>query len=655
MNSLNSGHSGPIDWKTLLTLPALLAGLLVVYLLYQPGLNAPVLYDSQSYLAGMDAAVETGQARIFILTGEGGPLGRPIAMASFVAEADNWPDNAGSLRHTNILIHLINGLLVAWAAFLILRAFTGNVRESAWAALLAAMLWMLSPLLASTNLIIIQRMTSLAVLFMLVGTVAHLHLRELVSTRPRVGYLAISVSLVLFTVLAAFTKENGLLLPGLILVLEFFLLRRPLQAESRYWKAWQGVFLVMPMVLILGFLVSRLNYPESEILMRGFSAWERLITQAVILWEYLFHAFLPAMHRLGPFHDGYEPYRSLWQFPVFLAVGAWLVVIFLAVKLRRQAPILGFAVAWYLVAHLIESTIIPIELYFEHRNYLALVGPFIAVSWLVVFAVPHLRRMLVAGAVAYMLLCGFVLFRTAMLWDAGLDGAQFWQENNPKSQRASLFLAERLMQEGDLVAVMMHLQQRQAPPGQQAVQHLFDIGIRCHYGFPSEDDFLFAMKDKLDDASFSYALIRYVGGLYAISRDRQCDAFSQQDIVELAREMLDREHLARVAYTRYSLNALLGNIMLDRGHYAEAARYFELSLAARKDPQHLFLAVVSHLESAQYTQGCKMLADMHADLPRRGLPRQIWQEALATYEQDIAMTAGKTSCLEILDGEDNNP
>lgn len=654
MNELNPDPSRKIDWRTFLVLPVFLLGLLAVYLLYQPALDAPVLYDTESNLAGVNSAVESGQARTWILTGEAGPLGRPIALATFVAEAEAWPDDPGSLRHTNVLIHLLNGLLLAWAAFLILRAVTGKTRESAWAGVLAAMIWLLSPLLASTNLIIIQRMTSLATLFMLAGVVAHMHLRTLVATRPVAGYIAISFSLGVFTLLATLTKENGALLPGMILVLEFFVLSKPQQANPKHWRLWQGIFLLAPLLLIAGYVLSRWSYPENTLLMRDFNAWERLMTQAVVLWEYLFHTLVPAMHRLGPFHDGYAAYRSFWDLPVLLAVAGWLAAIFVAIRFRRQLPMLSFAIGWYLVGHLLESTVIPLELYFEHRNYLPLIGPAIALSWGLVFAVPHLRRLLVTGAVFYMLVCGFVLFRTAMLWDHGLDGAQFWQEHNPDSQRAALFLTERLMQEGDLAAVLMNLQQRQAPPGQEAVQHLFDTGIRCYYGFPADDDFLFTMKDKLDHAAFSYALIRYVGGLYEMARDWQCSAYSEEDIVDLAREMLDRERLAGVTYTRYSLNALLGNIMVDRGQYAKAATYFEHSLAARKDPQNLFRAVASHLEAGQYAEGCRMIANMHANPPERRMTREIWQDALTIYEQDIATAADMASCQEVLDSEGSN-
>src|SRR5690606_28740337 len=50
----------------------------------------------------------------------------------------------------------------------------------------------------------------------------------------------------------------------------------------------------------------------------------------------------------------------------------------LAVVVRKRAP--GIFVGWFffLAAHLVESSFLPLELYFEHRNYLPALGLSIA-------------------------------------------------------------------------------------------------------------------------------------------------------------------------------------------------------------------------------------------------------------------------------------
>src|SRR5690606_32498183 len=94
--------------------------------------------------------------------------------------------------------------------------------------------------------------------------------------------------------LAALAKENGVLLPLLVLVTEATVLRhRPRTTTRSLWRLWQLIFLIAPTALLAGYLTLRMQYSESVLVSREFSAPDRLLSQAYILWEYLYRAFLP--------------------------------------------------------------------------------------------------------------------------------------------------------------------------------------------------------------------------------------------------------------------------------------------------------------------------------------------------------------------------
>ena len=57
-----------------------------------------------------------------------------------------------------------------------------------------------------------------------------------------------------------------------------------------------------------------------------------------------------------------------------LSLLAWVGAVAVALLLRKRYPLLVFALLFYLVAHSMESTILPLEMVFEHRNYLPSVG-----------------------------------------------------------------------------------------------------------------------------------------------------------------------------------------------------------------------------------------------------------------------------------------
>src|SRR5690606_629376 len=193
-----------------------------------------------------------------------------------------------------------------------------------------------------------------------------------------------------------------------VLVVEATLLECPSSVRRGLWNGWVCAVLGIPAVLLFSYLVLRFEYSESIQLFRGFSGADRLLTQAHILWEYLFSAFLPVQSKLGPFHDDY-PVHSDWLAPSsLLAVGAWLGAIACSVIYRTRAPFFSFAVGWYLVGHSLESTTVPLELYFEHRNYIPLIGPVYAL--VASLATPRLPQALIRGGlVAYGLVLAAML------------------------------------------------------------------------------------------------------------------------------------------------------------------------------------------------------------------------------------------------------
>ena len=55
----------------------------------------------------------------------------------------------------------------------------------------------------------------------------------------------------------------------------------------------------------------------------------------------------------------------------------------LALVVRKKQPLVSLGVLWFFTGHLLESTILPLEIAHEHRNYLPLLGIIIAMIGLI--------------------------------------------------------------------------------------------------------------------------------------------------------------------------------------------------------------------------------------------------------------------------------
>ena len=569
------------DWTSL---AGLAAGLVLVYLAYLPGLGAGIVLDTPVNLDGLDELDSIDSALSFVFGGVAGPLGRPVALATFLMAPSWWPHDIPALIHTNILIHLINALLLSWAAFLIMREYLGTGPRAVYAAMLAALVWAAAPILVSTTLMPIQRMTSLAALFALAGLVSHLYCRRLILVRSQVGLVLATLGLGFFTLLAALAKENGALLPALLLVLEATLLSTPAGISARRWRLWRLVFLVLPSFAVLAYLAVRSGYSSETIQWRGFSAAERIMTQAVVLWEYLLHTLIPSMRSLGPFTDGYPVYRSLAKPLVLVAVVAWLAVIGSALVLRRRRPLWTFAVGWFLVSHLVESTTIPLELYFEHRNYLPLVGPAIALAAAAVSVVERYRRWLVPGLVGFTSVSLLVTLNTTSLWANRAIAAEVWWEQNPRSARAALYRAEAALAMFDVDKTFEVLK-----IAAESTDHslLFDLAagqLGCRFSRLPPEVGIERMLISAEHARFSHGLPDQLNNMRRWRADFDCDLYDLDDLHTLASRLLDNMAFQSPSAAIGPLERVLGDIRRAQGRAEDALKHYRRSLHAAPVP-----------------------------------------------------------------------
>ena len=357
---------------------------------------------------------------------------RPLAHLSF---ALNWYFGQASpigYRLVNIGIHFLTACIL----FLVVRRLLQSPNmagrfpgPAAPVALLSAALWAANPIQTQAVVYIVQRMASLACLFYLLAMWCYLQARASAAGRA-IAFVLLGCAC--FGAALA-SKENAVLLPAAIVLMEFTFFRDLSQARvrRRLWLAATGVGALVLLggacVFVDGTLPGVLNYGN-----RLFTPAERLLTEPRIILFYLSQIFWPTPGRLSLVHDVewsrtlFDPWTTL---PAVLGVAGMVVLGLFQVRGR---PMLSFALLFFFLNHLIESSLIGLELVYEHRNYLPSLFLFVPVA-LALQALSGKLRQRITAAPALAAAFGALL---VIGWGAGsfvrnqawLDHKTFWED-----------------------------------------------------------------------------------------------------------------------------------------------------------------------------------------------------------------------------------
>lgn len=436
--------------EKLLPLSLLFLILMVTYGVYSPGLNGGFLFDDYANLETMGTyggVVDLETFKNFVFNGFSGPLGRPVALASFLIDDYTWPSAAASFKATNLKIHLLTGLLILWSSLHLLRLMGKEENVAIWIALLSTSIWLLHPFLVSTTLYVVQRMAQLATFFVFAGIAAYLYGRLLLGQgKTKAAYLWMSISLPLMTVVAVFSKENGILLPFLIVVIEVCLPSH----SPRLNIFWRLIFQGLPCLGLLALLIKEINLAEHPWSTRNFNQIERLLTESRILWEYLYYLFVPQIEGRGLFQDGFVVSKSILK-PISTLVSLLGVVclIVAGIFIRKKYPLCAVAILFFLASHIIESTHLGLELYFEHRNYMGAGLLFLPLAAFIVELRSKVSlKVPIICALCLLIVLSFLTWERAKLWSNTRALERYWAISAVDSPRAQNKLVALYLSDG---------------------------------------------------------------------------------------------------------------------------------------------------------------------------------------------------------------
>lgn len=413
-------------------------------LLFVPGLPGDFVFDDNINIVGNSGielqSLTPAALKDTLFSVQYGGATRIIPTLTFAIDYYRGGGlDPATFKSTSIAIHALTTLVLVMFLRNLLVAVGERPSRARWIALAMSFAWAAHPLQVSSVLYVVQRMQTLATLFIVLSLWSYLKARQaqIEGRSGRTGWMLTA----LLWMLALGCKEDAILLPVYTLAMELTVLRFRVASPVLARRLQRG-YLCTALVGVVVFLVVVVPHYWSwdAYYNRNFSSYERLLTQGRVLCVYLWEILLPLPSHMPFYYDWLQPSRSLLQpwttLPALLLIVALLAV---AWKLRLRCPLLAFGIFLFFAGHCITSNVAGLELAFEHRNHLPLLGIMLAIGSLLVSLADRLHFRPAFFASIALLLLGGLSGATVMRsdwWDSDLHLAKTSTQLAPGSTRA---------------------------------------------------------------------------------------------------------------------------------------------------------------------------------------------------------------------------
>lgn len=568
-------------------LPILL--LVFIFVLFKPGVTGPFLLDDPIHfqkLAGSDGEIDTAAEVLELVTSGSSATGRPLSFLSLLIDDNAWPAPPREFKLTNVLLHMLNAILVFWLCYRLLILLTRySDREAIWLGVAVALFWAVSPIQVSSVFMTIQRMTLLA------GTMSLLALIVLTFAWSSDSRLRATMLIILAGIVASIGllfKETAISIVFFAACIGFLLKNFSGNHPHLYRLAILSSLSVL-LILVLYYMLNSVRMEELYA-KRAFTMGERLLTEGRIVVDYLGQIFFPRMSETGAFHDDYAVSENLFKpISTIICWGMLLGSLVIGFLLRNKVPLFFFGLFWFLSGHILESTFLPLELYFEHRNYIPSLGLWFAF----VLGVYHFLSIKQTALVVapYLMLLGIMTYGSTTTW--GNPGVLFhvWMQENPGSLRARIEVVRYELEQGRFIEAKRVFEAGQSYIKSDAGYYLYGFIVdRCNHfngnfiNYTHED-----LLEIISSARFEHASLEGLNWLTERAGTDRCDIeLSELDAI-LSRYM-QSEAFMGVQGARISIENNMAKLAVKQGDLDKAIGHLESSYKLSKDAGYLLNA-----------------------------------------------------------------
>jgi len=409
-----------LDRKLMLKIASFLVLFLLVFSAYLNTFQTPpVLDDFHSFVEEPRLQIESfSLVKLKDLTQTEFGYSRFLPMATFAWDFYWGKGHISAFHATNLAIHYACLGGVIFFLLTLFRCLRSQFPDEIpgrfpvfWLVFFIAGIWALNPVQTNAVTYLVQRMTSLAAMFYLLSFSFYMNARLRQQHKGKRLMVVFLYFLTGITALGAFlSKQNSATLPLLIILAEILFFTPDLIQRLLRCKLLSAFFAILVTIGGFWFFYSLLPSLLSGYDHRNFTLSQRLLTELRIVSSYILLLILPLPQLMNLEHDPTLSMSLFSPLSTFFALIFLSILVLIAWKTRNRQRLISFGISWFLVNLVIESTIIPLELEFEHRLYLPSIGFYLALGMAIVVVLNKLVKIKeVVIPVRIVVSCGFII------------------------------------------------------------------------------------------------------------------------------------------------------------------------------------------------------------------------------------------------------
>ena len=566
----------------------LLVMAVLVFIIYSNILKAPFVFDDQQNIR------DNPHVRLTELTLEGinktvveNPYNnRPVAHASFVLNYYFHKYNVMGYHLVNILIHIMTGIFLYFFLKITLsisilsmscrypvpgksqtvaRDSHAGFSDPSLIAFFAVLIWLVHPIQTQSVTYIVQRMNSMAAMFYVLSFLLYAKARLAEEKKKKSILFA---GCVLAGILALGSKEIAATLPFFIFLYEWYFF----QDLNRDWFKrhiflFSGVVILFAIVAVVYMGAHPLERILSDYDKRSFTLTQRVLTEFRVVIYYISLLIFPLPSRLNLDHDFAVSSSLINPATTIFSIVSVIGLIGLAFYMAKRERLLSFCILWFLGNLVIESSVIGLEIAFEHRTYL----PSMLVSMMVVVLVCRYVRqrwVILSLLCVVMLVFSYWTYERNKVWGSELSLWEDCVKKSPGKARPHNNLGVALADQDKSDEAVEHYS--------KALQIKSNY-VEAHYNLGN----ILVRQGRIPEAIDNYAEALKINPRYAKAHYNLGTALVRQGRVDEAIDHYSEALRINPDYAKAHYN--LGNALARQGRVDEAIDHYSEALRINPD------------------------------------------------------------------------